>query len=83
MKKANPELYTADGRISPDRAIKFVHEQMLALSPEEFRRMVTTPPKMHWVENSGQQAGEIKKKSRAAKPVAPRMNSGPHTATQQ
>ena len=41
--KKRKEFYYSDGRINPDKAFTYILEAMDSLSPEEFRRLATTP----------------------------------------
>ena len=46
MKKREPDVYTYDGRIDPDKALALIEETMEALTPDEFRRLSSEPFKM-------------------------------------
>lgn len=52
MKKADLNIYTSDGRIDANKAFKLVYEKMVAMTDEEFRKLVEMPVPMRGSDGS-------------------------------
>lgn len=74
MKRPNPDFYTSDGRLNPDKALGFVHERLKAMSPEEFVTILNTPVKFKGMneteQTSSQPALSPKKKLKTTPPAS-------------
>lgn len=52
MRKAKPDIYTSDGRIDANKAFKLVQEKMMAMTNDEFRKVVEMPVPMRGSDGS-------------------------------
>ena len=58
MEKVELDIYLSDGRIDANKAFKFVHENMMAMTPEEFRRVAEMPVVMSGTDKAIVRAGK-------------------------
>lgn len=83
MKKARPDIYLSDGRIDANKAFELVHEKMMAMTPEEFRRVAEMPVVMRGTDSAIAKAGKsVSSKPKGAAHPTPEVATKKSSASQ-